>query len=126
MVCLAVVGLGIAICILPGLTMIAFGVALATLGAAGFVSLHIMEGKNSNQVAYGGTIPLLFRFFRKKRARQFCPICGAHLRFIVGLGPYAGMKGGWFCSNCRKEVSPPTRSPEFRRQQRDLRKLTRS
>ena len=126
MVCLAVVGLGIILCILPGLTMIAFGVALVTLGAAALVSLHIMEGESSKQAGYGGNMPLLSRFFRKKRARQFCPICGAHLRFIVGLGPFAGMKGGWFCSNCRKEVSPPTRSLEFRRQQRDLRKLTRS
>jgi ribosomal protein L37AE/L43A len=122
--CLALVGLGILLCIIPGSSMIAFGAALAVLAGGGFVSLHIMDGGDSGHgTEYGKGLPFLSRFFKKKRERQYCPHCGAPVHFVSGLGPYAGLPGGWFCRNCRKEVSPPTRSPEYRREQRERRKL---
>ena len=45
--CLALVGLGIVLCIIPGSYMLAFGAALAVLAGGGFVSLHIMEERTS-------------------------------------------------------------------------------
>ena len=114
--CLVLTGLGVLLCILPGLVMLAFGAALAVLGVGGFVSLYIMEGESSDHIEYGENIPFLFRLFRKKREREYCPTCGARLRFLSGLGPFAGLAGGWYCSNCKREVSAPTRSPEYRRE----------
>lgn len=104
---------------------LALGTTLTVLGVGGFFSLLIMEGGvgSGQDREYGSSPSILSRWFRRERERQFCPHCGAPIRFLSGLGPYAGLSGGWYCGKCKKEVAPPTRSPEYRREQRESRRF---
>lgn len=127
-ICLAVAVVGIVLVICSaslGWYAMALGATFAILGGGGFLSLLIMEGsiEIEQNRQFGSSPSFLSRLFRRGRERQFCPHCGAPMRFLSGLGPYAGLPGGWFCGNCRKEVAPPTRSPEYRREQRESRRF---
>ncbi len=100
------------------------GVGLIVVGIGGFICTLIIEGGEVTTQEYGGAgLSFFDRLLRRERERQYCPNCGAPIRFMLGLGPFAGLPGGWYCRNCKKEVAPPTRSPEYRREQREKRRL---
>jgi ribosomal protein L37AE/L43A len=101
------------------------GAGLIVTGISGLVSLFILEKPESTaQEEYGGGgLTFIDRLLRRERERQYCPICGGRVHFYSNLGPFAGLSGGWYCRNCKKEVVLPTRSPQYRQEQREKRRL---